>query len=114
MHPHSKLSDRLEEVVQLCFIKKKMEQRSYVDTKSLSLKFIKTLTETDIIKMLEFFLFTSYLLYLEDVFSTDSRHPYGEKPSSSSYYFICTNSYKGFIRKKKWTLPDPLQSRSVV
>jgi hypothetical protein len=78
--PPSKLKDRLRKLVQLCFIKKNGQRRykylvlerdrSYFakKTKKQNTDSTKTFSETDIINMLKFFLLTTYLLCLVDLF----------------------------------------------
>ena len=76
--PYSKLKDRLRELVQLCFIKKKNGQRRYkylvigrhtsYFAKQKHSDSTKRFSETYIINMSEFFLLTTSLLCLVDVF----------------------------------------------
>jgi len=74
--PHSKLKDKLRGFVQLCFIKRNGKRRYLVLGRDRSYfvkknsDFTKKFSETDIINMLDFFLLTTYLLSLVDVFLT--------------------------------------------
>ena len=92
--PHSKLKDKLRELVQLCFIKKNVQRRykylvqvrdrSYFVKKNHS-DSTKKFSETDIINMLEFVFYWQHICYLWwTCFSTDSRHINGYKLCSSS------------------------------
>jgi hypothetical protein len=93
--PHSKPKDTLRELVQLCFIKKRMTnveintlcyegkgqilfyKKNHTDS-------TKNLSENHIINMLEFFIDNIFIIFGGSVFSTDSRHTFRYKLSSSS------------------------------
>ena len=87
---HSKLKDKLRELVQLCFIKRmanvdnntlfcktKQQQKDHSDS-------TKKFSETDIISMLEFYIDNIFFYLWWTCFSTDSRHTYWYKLCSSS------------------------------
>ena len=82
---HSKLMDKLRELVQLCFIKR----MANVDNNTLFCKkkhsdSTKKFSETDIISMLEFYIDNIFFYLWWTCFSTDSRHTYWYKLCSSS------------------------------
>jgi hypothetical protein len=96
--PHSKLKDKLRELVQLCFIKKNGQWRyKYIVLGRDRSYSTKKFSETDIINMLELFIDNMWTC-----FSTDSRHTFGYRFSSTSS-FICMRhtSYRDFSGKTK-------------
>jgi hypothetical protein len=89
---HSKLKDKLKELVQLCFIKKNGQRRyKYLVLGRDRSYFVKhhsdsykRFSETDIFNMLEFLIDNIFCYVWWTCFSTDSRHTYGCNLCSSS------------------------------
>jgi hypothetical protein len=90
--PHSKLKDKLRELVQMCFIKKNGQRRyKYLVIGRDRSYFVKhhsdstkKFSETNIINMLESLIDNIFVMFGGRVYSTDSRHTYGYKLCSSS------------------------------
>ena len=88
---HSKLKDKLKELVQLCFIKKNGQRRyKYLVLGRDRSYFVKhhsdsnkRFSETDIFNMLELLIDNIFCYVWWTCFSTDSRHTYGCKLCSS-------------------------------
>ena len=105
--PHSKLKDKLRELVQPCFIKKNVQRRykylvqgrdrSYFVKKKHTLILPKIYLKLISSPRSSFWL-TTYLFYLVDVFST-----HGDQLFSSTCSFIRMRqtSYRGLSRKTK-------------
>jgi hypothetical protein len=84
--PHSKLKDRLRELIQLCFIEKNGQRRykyivlgrdrSYFVKKQNTLT-TKQFSETDIINMLEFFIDNIFVMFGGRVFQQTVGIPMG-------------------------------------
>ena len=83
--PHSKLKEKLKELVQLCFVKKNGVRRyKYLVLGRDKAYFVKThsdsnkkFSEDDIIRMLEFFIDNIFVVFGGRVFSTDCRYSNG-------------------------------------
>ena len=90
--PHSKLKDKLRELVQLCFIEKNGQRRyKYLVLGRDRSYFVKhhsdstkKFSETDIFNILEFLIDNIFGYVWWTCFSTDSPHTYGYKLCSSS------------------------------
>ena len=112
--PHSKLRNKLRELVQLCFIKKN-GQRRYTHTfarKGQTLFYknnhsdsTKMFSETDIINMLEFLIDSIIVIFVGRVFQQTVGIPMGTncEPLLADVFFIRMRqtSYRGFSRKTK-------------
>jgi hypothetical protein len=116
--PHSKLKDKLMELVQLYFIKKNGQRWykylvlgrdiSYFVKKTHS-DSTKKFSETDIINMLEFLIDNIFVIFGERVFK-DSRHTYEYKLCSSSRRLVPLFEWSRFhtgasLEKRKETSP---------
>jgi hypothetical protein len=107
--PHSKLKDKLRELVQLCFIKKNDQRRyKYIVLVKRQILFCKTplwFYQKVIFNMLEFLIDNIFVIFGGRVFSTDSRHTYEYKLCSSSRrlvpLFVWGRLHTGFSRKTK-------------
>jgi hypothetical protein len=95
--PHSKLKDRLRELVQLCFIKRNDQRRynylvlgkdrSYF-VKKMPTDSTKKFSETDIINMLEFLIDSIFVIFGGRVFQQTVRFlKKNEKQLAQSYNF---------------------------
>jgi hypothetical protein len=124
--PHSKLKDRLRELVQLCFIKKNGQRRYkylvlgrdrswFVKKKTKQSDSTKKFSENESPTCSRFWLTTyMYLLCL-----VDSWHIYRLQTvllfsPTCSFIRMRQISYRGFSRKTKRSYPDPLISRSAI
>jgi hypothetical protein len=112
--PHSKLRDRLREMVQLCFIQKN-DRWVFFSNHSGSTK---TFSETDI-NMLEFLIDNIFVMFGGCVFQ-HSRHTHGYKLCSGLFSSTCSfirmrqTSYRGILQKSEKNQADPLISRSAL
>jgi hypothetical protein len=103
--PHSKLKDKLRELVQLCFIKRNGQRRyKYLvlgRDRSYFVKYhsdyTKKFSETNIFKMLEFLIYNIFVMFGGRVF-----------------FRMRQSTYRGFSRKTNKSEPDPFISRSAI
>ena len=112
--PHSKLKDKLRELLQLCFIQKNGQRRyKYLVlgrdrcyfVKKKPLWFYQKFSETDIINMLEFLIDNIFVMSGGRFFNRQSAYLWVETVIlfSPTCSFIHTRqiSYRGFSRKMK-------------
>ena len=114
--PHSKLKDRLRELVQLCFIKRNGQQRrytylvlgrdiSYFVKKNTTKKF----SETDIINMLQFLIDNIFVIFDRLVFQQTVGIPMGTNcaPLLADLFLYSyeVNFIQGLLKKKEKKLP---------
>jgi hypothetical protein len=111
--PHSKLKNKLRELVQLCFIKKNGQRRyKYLVLGRDRSYFVKhhsdstkRFSETDFFNMLEFLIDNIFCYVWWTCFSTDSPHTYGYKLCSSSRrlvpLFVWSTLHTGASQEKR-------------
>ena len=124
--PHSKLKDKLRELVQLCFITRNGQgrykylmlgrDRSYfVKHHSDSTK---AFSETDIFNMLEFLIDNIFVMLGGCVFQQTIGIPMGTNcvPLLADLFLYSYEAdfIQGFLKKSEKSQPDPLISRSAI
>ena len=118
--PHSKLKDRLTELIQQCFIKQNGQHRYKTlcqeRTDRIWLKpnySTQNFPETDIINMLEFVIYNIFAMIGRRVFQQTVGIPMGTN-CASLLADLFLYSHRGLSRKTKRRQPDPLISRSAI
>ena len=113
--PHSKLKDKLMELVQLRFIKKNGQRRykylvlgrdiSYFVKKKNHSDSTKKFSESDIISMLEFLIDSIFVIFGGRVFNRQSAYLWVQTvllfSPTCSFIRMRQTSYRGFSRKTK-------------
>ena len=116
--PHSKLKDRLRELLQLCFIKKNGQRRYKYLVLGRDISYFvkhhsdstKKFSETGIFNMLQVLIDNIFVMFSTDLWVQTVLL----FSPSCSFIRMRQTSYRGFSRNTKRIQPDPLISRSAI